>query len=130
MQTVTETYRYRVVRTDGPLLLLQAEVSGVRGWGLAIQFVPIERSIEFFTDEIRAHPQDVFPILMRAKVWIDHKKTDRALADSDLAVLMQPKDPLVYICRSMVKIEIKVYEKAVIDLERRYPARPPSLQGL
>jgi hypothetical protein len=47
---------YRVERVQGPWLWLVPEQEGKSGWVKAGQVVPYDKAIEYFTSEIRAHP--------------------------------------------------------------------------
>src|SRR5205085_3484049 len=97
----TQILIYRVMHADGGSLWLQAEKSPVSGRGRASQFVPVEQAIAFFADRIRSHPGDVFPLLTRVVVWLDQKEFDLALADANLAVSLEPKNPRVLIHRGI-----------------------------
>src|ERR1700722_18146329 len=72
-QSEDEIHIYRVTRTDGPSLWLEAETGSSSGWAPADHVVPVDLAIAFFSSQMRGHPQDSFPILMRATVWHDKK---------------------------------------------------------
>jgi hypothetical protein len=115
---VTKIYTYRVERMDGPSVWLKAEGVGVSGWGLATEFIPVEQAIAYFTEQVRAHPRDLFPLIMRTCVWLDQKEFDRALADSNLAVSLEPNKAGGYSYRGIVRFEKREFDKALADFDK------------
>ena len=84
---------YRVEQSDGPTLFLKAERVGASGWAAALEVVPVEKAIDYFTEQIRARPQDAFPYAMRAFLRHDRKEIDLALRDYDQAITLDPATP-------------------------------------
>ena len=61
---------YRVMKADGARLWLEAEGHPAipDGWAKAAEVVPLHRAAAFFTERIRANPEDGFSCLMRAAI--------------------------------------------------------------
>jgi len=108
---------YRVERTDGPSLWLKAESQGVTGSAPADKVVPVEQAIEFFTQQIRARPQNAFPYAMRAFLRHDKQQLDLALRDYDQAIRLDPHDALIYCGRGIARQSNKEYDKAAADFD-------------
>ncbi len=106
---------YRVERTDGPLLWLQAEEERYRGSAKEDDVIPAEQAIAFFTQQIRAHPRDGFFRAMRAFVRRDKNELDAALADSDEAIRLDPRNASFYCVRGNIRFSRQEPEKAVLD---------------
>jgi tetratricopeptide (TPR) repeat protein len=106
---------YRVEQTNGPWLWLKAEGEGLNGWATADQVVPVEQGIAFFTNQVRANPQDAFSYVMRALLWRDKKELDIALADFSEAIRLDPTHAWVYNDRGLAWYDKKEYDKAIAD---------------
>jgi tetratricopeptide (TPR) repeat protein len=106
---------YRVERTDGLLLWLQAEGQRYGGWAKVDEVVPAKQASAFFTEQIHAHPRDAFYHAMRAVIRRDQNKLDDALHDSDEAIRLDPRNALFYGIRGAVWFSRKEMEKAAAD---------------
>ena len=107
---------YRVERADdGPSLWLQAEGHRLSGWAKADEVVPVERAVDVFAEEVRAHPRDAFPYLMRAFVQHDQGKIDAALHDYDQAVRLDPQSTPAHYNRAHAWSDKQEYDKAIAD---------------
>ena len=110
---------YRVEQTDGPSLLLKAETQGLSGWAKASDVVPVEQAIDFFTQQIRAHPGDAFPHAMRAFLWREKKEFDNALARLRRGhPSSNPRTPPYYCSRGFDRHSKKEYDKAIADFDQ------------
>ena len=95
---------YRVERVDGARLRLRAEGKdgSPSGWAAADQVVPVDQAIPFFSDRIRANPQEAFAHMMRAIALRDDDNLPNAfdipnpardpLDDLNDAVHLDPRD--------------------------------------
>ncbi len=82
---------YRVEQAeDGTTLRLAAEGQRLTGSARIAEILPVERAVDFFTDQIRVHPRDAFSYAMRALVRHDRKEFDAALQDYDQAIRLDP----------------------------------------
>ncbi len=107
---------YRVERVDdGPSLWLQAEGHRLRGSAKPDEVVPVERAVEVFSDQLRAHPQDAFPYLMRAFVRHDQGELDAALRDYDQAIRLDPRSTPALCNRARAWSDKQDYDKAIAD---------------
>jgi tetratricopeptide (TPR) repeat protein len=111
-----EIHIYRVEQFNNGRLRLKAEGVGLAGWATVNDVVPVDDAIDFFTDQIRANPNDVFSYIMRALIWSDVKKElDIALGDLNEALRLDPKLALAYSNRGIVWAYKQEYDKAVAD---------------
>ncbi len=114
-QSEDEIHIYRVTRTDGPALWLEAEAGGVSGWAEADHVVPVELAIAFFSSQMRDRPKDSFPILMRAAIWHDKKDVGRAMEDYTEAIRLDPQNAALYCNRGYLWGEQNDFDKAIAD---------------
>jgi tetratricopeptide (TPR) repeat protein len=114
IDTKTRLETYRVEQVNGSSLFLHA--AELSGWADADQVVPVERAIEYFTDYIRANPNDPFGYSMRAKIWLEERKEfDIALGDYNDAIRLNPNSAHVFNNRGRVWQAKQEYDKAIGD---------------
>ncbi len=106
---------YRVERTDGPLLWLQAEEERYGGWASKDDVVLGEQAIAFFTEQIRAHPREAFYHAMRAFVRRDKNELDDALNDCDQAIRLDPRNASFYCIRGGIRFSRQDLAKTIAD---------------
>ena len=93
---------YRVEQTSGPWLWVKVDGRGLSGWLKADEVVPVELGTEYFTNQIRANPQDVFFYRMRGMLWRNRKELDLALADLNEAIRVDPTLACTFVSRGNV----------------------------
>jgi tetratricopeptide (TPR) repeat protein len=108
---------YRVERVDGSRLWLNDEGKGASGWVNADETGPFEGAIGFFTERIRANPQDAFAYVMRAAIYQERKQLDSALLDYAEAIKLDPNHAWVYNNRGIAWTDKKEYDNALADFE-------------
>jgi tetratricopeptide (TPR) repeat protein len=114
-QNEDEIHIYRVIKTDGPSLWLEAEGGGSKGWTPVDHVVVIEKALDFFTQQMRDHPKDSFPILIRATIWHDKRELARAMEDYTQAVRLDPQNAALYCNRGYLLGEQGEFDKAIAD---------------
>jgi tetratricopeptide (TPR) repeat protein len=114
-QSEDEIHIYRGTKSDGPSLWLEAETGSSSGWAPADHVVPVDLAVAFFSSQMRDHPQDSFPILMRATVWHDKKDHARAMEDYTEAIRLDPKNAALYCNRGYLRGEQNEFDKAIAD---------------
>lgn len=107
---------YRVERVEGDSLWLQAEGVGVSGWARADEVVPIEQAIDYFTEYIRDHPDDVYGYQRRATIRIlERTELAQALADLNEAIRIDPTQGFLFDSRGSVHLFRQEYDRALAD---------------
>jgi tetratricopeptide (TPR) repeat protein len=114
-QSEDEIHIYRVTKSDGPSLWLEAETGSSGGWAPADHVVPVDLAVAFFSSQMRDHPKDSFPILMRATVWHDKKDLARAMEDYTEAIRLDPQNAALYCNRGYLRGEQNDFDKAIAD---------------
>jgi tetratricopeptide (TPR) repeat protein len=105
---------YRVQKVNGPWLWLVVEGQGVSGWVKVDQVVPYDQAIDYFTNELRAHPSsDTYNT--RGAIWHEKHEYDIALGDFNEAIRLDPRNESAYYNRGLVRHLKKEYEKAIAD---------------
>ena len=77
-------------RSQGDQLLVAIRSQGLRGWAPASSLVPLNHAETFFSQQILANPRDPFAFLMRGMARFENDDLDRAFADVDEAIRLQP----------------------------------------
>ena len=117
---------YRVEQVDGSSLWVNGDTQGSSGWAKADEVVLVEQAVDFFTRQIRAHPDDPYFRAVRASLWSDRKASDSALHDYDHAIRLDPKNASYYRGRGLVWHSAKVYDKAIADFDEAIKLDPKS----
>lgn len=115
---------YRVEQKSGPWLWIRAEGNGFSGWATADEIVPVEEGIDFFTNQIRQNPRDVFSYMMRGTLWEDKKDHQKALSDFGEAIRLSPNDAWVYNDRAILWFETGDYDRAIADCNQAIQLEP------
>ena len=119
-------FLFRVEQIDGRSLLLKAEGWSLSGWASADSVVPIEQAIDCFDIQVRDHPLDLFPRLMRAGIWADKKEFDKAIAEYTEAIRLDPESSYSYRGRGRTWSTNGEPEKAVADYTEAIRLDPES----
>jgi tetratricopeptide (TPR) repeat protein len=117
---------YRVERTDGPLLWLQAEGQRLNGWAPAKEVIPVQLAIPLFSGRIRAQPEDSFAYTMRAVCHQDRNEMVDALEDYRQAIRFDPSNTSLYCARGVARNAVKAYDLAIDDYNRAIRLDPKS----
>ncbi|MFI5454900.1 MAG: tetratricopeptide repeat protein [Isosphaerales bacterium] len=105
---------YHVDRVNGPSLLISTP--GQSGWVSSASVVPLDQAGTFFSSQIRANPRESFNHAMRAIVLLSGKPdVDRALADVNEAVRLDPHSVTALILRASIWADRKEYDRAIAD---------------
>ena len=104
---------YRVTQVNGTQL--QVDDGRYNGFTQTDRVIPLENALEYFTQEIRAHPQNAFGYVARGKVLAWQGEFDRALADFNEAIRLTPDDPWNFAHRGAVWNIKHEYDKAIAD---------------
>jgi tetratricopeptide (TPR) repeat protein len=106
---------YSVLGRDGDWLLLSSEGDSPMGWVKSDRVIPAEAAIEFFTNQIRAKPDDAFSFLMCAMLRQDKNGLDAALDDYNQSIKLNPRSAFAHIGRARIWSSKKEYDKAIAD---------------
>ena len=104
---------YRVIKVQGPWLWLEA--TGLAGWALATDIVPVEQAIDYFTQQARANPKDIHAYTMRAIIWQSRNEHDIALGDYTEAIRVDPTQAWLHNNRAHLWNTRREHDKAIID---------------
>jgi tetratricopeptide (TPR) repeat protein len=121
---------YRIEQVDGSSLLLAGDTPGPNGWAPSEDVVLVEQAVDFFGQQIRAHPDDPFFRAARALLWRDRKAYASALRDYDEAIRLDPKNASHYCGRGLAWHSAKKYDKAIADFDAAIAVDPKSALGL
>jgi tetratricopeptide (TPR) repeat protein len=115
---------YRVDREDGSWLwLVHPDVSG---WATTEEVIPFETAIEVVTQKIKDQPTE-WAYRCRGACWCVREDYDRAIADFDAAIKLDPSSASAFANRGIAYERKKNYKMAVADyteairLDPKYP---------
>jgi tetratricopeptide (TPR) repeat protein len=117
---------YKIEQVDGPSLLLAGQTPGPNGWAPADDVVLVEHAVEFFSQQIRAHPGDPYFLAARALLWSDRKAYESAFRDYSEAIRLDPKNASHHRGRGLAWHAAKEYEKAIADYDAAITLDPKS----
>jgi tetratricopeptide (TPR) repeat protein len=107
---------YRVERVNGDWLWLKAENEGVEGWVKAEYVIRYNQALGYFTNQIRANPNELAWYIRRGSVWSEKGEYDIAIADYNEAIRLDPSDGTAWNDRGNAWNYKREYDKAIADL--------------
>ena len=113
---------YRVERVEGPWLWLRT--TGLQGWALATEVVPVEEAVAFFTTKLIANSGDIHAYTMRAIVRQDNKDFEMALADYSEAIRSNPAQAWLFNNRGHHWNLRHEYDRAIADCSEAIRLKP------
>jgi lipoprotein NlpI len=107
---------YRVEKVDGSRLRLRGEREGYSGWADSAQVVPIGQAVAFYTDYIRANPDDPYGYTIRGIIHErELREFDLALADYNEVIRLSPTGSYAYNNRGQLWFAKGEYDRAIAD---------------
>jgi tetratricopeptide (TPR) repeat protein len=101
---------------NGEWLWLQDEKSGVAGWVQSKFVIPYEQAIDNYTDLIRGNPRAP-NYNNRGVIWKAKGEYDRAIADFDEAIRLEPGKATYWNNRGSAWADEKQYDRAIADFD-------------
>jgi tetratricopeptide (TPR) repeat protein len=92
---------YRVEQANGDSLSLRDEKTGAADQISAQSVVPYDHAVDYLTNEIQTNPTSRAAYSRRGALWREKKEYDKANADYDVAVRLQPGLTQAYFQRSV-----------------------------
>ncbi len=116
---------YVIERAEqGRLLIREDGRHAQRGWVASRDVVPVNQAELFFSAAIQADSRKAFPHLMRAAVRIHFKQFDRALADLDATLRLDPRCTAALDARAGVHSYRDHRDLAFADINRAIEIEP------
>jgi tetratricopeptide (TPR) repeat protein len=86
-----------------------------RGWVHKSELVTSAQAVGHFSDEIKRKPT-AFAYQSRGRAWAERQEYDKALADFEAALKLDPNAPSAYANRGSLRIRLAQYGAAIADL--------------
>jgi tetratricopeptide (TPR) repeat protein len=116
---------YTIERAEqGRLLIKEYGKHAYRGWVASRDVVSLNQAESFFSAAIQADNRKAFPYLMRGTVRIHLKQTDRALADLDAALRLDPRCTAALDARADIHAFKDHRDLAFADINRAIEIEP------
>lgn len=106
---------YRVEHVNGNWLWLKTENRGVEGWVKAEFVIPYDQALDYFTNQIRANPDEGQWYNYRGIVWALRGEYDIAIADFSEAIRLDPGDEGAFNNRGTARRHKNDFDKAIAD---------------
>ncbi len=116
---------YRVERAEGSKVWLVSERIPEHGWADVAGIVPIEQAADYYSGEILAKPT-AKTFTDRGMIWKGKGDDDRAVADADEAIRLDPAYAPAYRLRGNALFGKKDYDKALANYEKAVRLDPKS----
>ncbi len=107
---------YRVEHVNGEWLWLQHEKSGIAGWVQSKYVIPYEQAVDYYTGLIRSNPSASL-YSSRGFVWNEKGEHDRAIADCNEAIRLEPGEAVYWSNCGNAWNAKKEYDKAIADYD-------------
>ena len=127
LHTGHERRRFRVytaTAADGPWLFLVAAIGTARGWVQADHVIPIERTADYYTAQIRADPAAPDSYVNRGLIYAEQGDYARAIADYDEALRLDPKHATASNDRGWARHKSGDHAGAIADFTRAIELDP------
>jgi tetratricopeptide (TPR) repeat protein len=109
-------HMFFVEKIDKDRLLLSDMNEGLRGWAAATSVVVLAEAEALYSAQITANPRSAFALLMRGVVRCENDDLDRAIADLDQALKIDPKYVPALIERAYSRQWRNQFDEAVADV--------------
>src|SRR5579871_2491737 len=106
---------YRVLAEEGNFIKVRER--GVEDWFSKNDAVRLEDAVDYFTDRIRANPNDSEAYNYRATAWKLRGELDIAIKDYDEAIRLDPKNAASFNNRGNAYSDKKDYDRAIKDYD-------------
>jgi tetratricopeptide (TPR) repeat protein len=117
---------FRVERLESDKARLVSRDNTIRGWVSGEQVVPLEPAHRYLAGVLAKDRRNTDAYWTRARLWLYHNEPDRALANLELAIRLQPDQPRFYITRGLVYLQSKRFDQAIADCDRAISLDPHS----
>jgi tetratricopeptide (TPR) repeat protein len=106
---------YRVLAEEGNFIKVRE--GRVEDWFSKNDAVLLEDAVDYFTDRIRANPEDASAYTNRAEAWSLKGELDIAIKDFDEAIRLNPKSAASFYNRGNAFSDKKDYDRAIRDYD-------------
>ncbi len=118
----------RVRQVDGDLLCIWVDGKKTEGWIKRSDVCLAQEAIDYFTEQIAAHPNDDKAYLSRAAAREELDELDNALEDATQAIRLNPT-PRAFKSRGSTWLEKKECDKALADYDEAIRLDPYDAQA-
>jgi tetratricopeptide (TPR) repeat protein len=94
-----------------------------RAWVTKLQVVKLDDALDYYTDEIRSHP-DSWAYTSRGIAWQEKNEYDKAISDFSEAIRLDPQHAAAYNGRGIAWAGKKEYDKAINDYSEAIHLNP------
>ena len=109
-----DKYRlYSVSQKNGRWLWLVSE--DVKGWAQADEVIPIRQAVNYYSEVVKAKPNQPNAYFFRAIVWGLQGELDKAVADFGEVIRLDPKLPMAFKNRGNCWHLLADFDRAIAD---------------
>jgi tetratricopeptide (TPR) repeat protein len=109
---------FRVEEVQEDKVRLVSRDKAIRGWVASDQIVPLDHAIRYFSTVLSRDRRNTNAYWTRARLWMYYNDPERALANLDLAIRLQPDQARLYITRGLAHLREKHFDEAIADCDK------------
>jgi tetratricopeptide (TPR) repeat protein len=120
---------YRIERADKDGMIISLPSQGLQGWVPRDSVIEYNQAEDYFTTELDLNPETSFVHLMRAVVCQDNQRLDRAFADLDEAIRLDPRNVSAWIERAFLWQLRNRMDLAMADVNKAIQLDPKAVDA-
>ena len=101
---------------------------GSQGWFPKEKAILLDEAFSYFDERVRANNKDAFALAHRGRVWKEQGDYEKALADLNEAIRLDPDRPAYFSNRGMVYDRLEEYDRAIGDYNEALRRDPTDAQ--
>jgi len=117
-----------VVSGDWFWVTYSGENDVTKGWIKRLDVIPLQKALDFFNDELQRTPTAAL-YAIRGKIWEEKHEYDKAIADFDESIRLDPLQSTYFRRRGKVWCDKKDYDKAIADYDEAVRLGPDDASG-
>src|SRR5216683_1325448 len=101
---------------------------GSQGWFPKEKAILVDEAFSYFDERVRANNKDAFALAHRGRAWKEQADYEKALADLNQAIRLDPDRPAYFSNRGLVYDRLEEYDRAIGDYSEALRRDPTDAQ--
>jgi tetratricopeptide (TPR) repeat protein len=108
---------FLIERVEEDRVLVASRDNSVRGWLIHEQVVPLDQAIGYFTRALDNDPRNTDHLWQRGRICFHLNDDDRALANLNMAIRLEPDQGRFYVTRGMIQLHRQQPDRTIEDCD-------------